>query len=66
VVVGRVDELRVWVARGCKSRHGSSALWCRGTKAVERRRDCERGSKARNPGIEKISLARDGGSTRKR
>jgi hypothetical protein len=38
VMVGCVGQIRVWLARGCKGRHGSSALWYRGTRAVQGRR----------------------------
>jgi hypothetical protein len=34
VVVGCVGRIRVWLARGCKGRHGSSARWHHGTRAV--------------------------------
>jgi hypothetical protein len=53
-MVGRVDEIRVGVGRGSKSRHGSrgDALWGPRHNAVEDRRDSERGSKARHPGTE--------------
>jgi hypothetical protein len=38
VVVGCVGQIRVWLARGCKGRHGSSARWHHGTRAVQGRR----------------------------